>query len=412
MSSISNKLLRSSVVAAGLFVTTSAMSAETLKIGFIDPLSGGFANVGDIALKHWLFAADEVNEQGGIAGKNIEVLSFDNKVKADESLVQLQKAIDQGVKIIVQSVGSSVGHALSDAINKHNKRNPGEEIIYLNYGAIDPALTNDDCNFWHFSFDANVDMKMVGLVEELVDQREIESIYVIAQNYSYGKAFAAAAKNVIGEKRPDIKILASELHPVSKVKDFSPYIQKIKNSGADAVFTGNWGSDLTLLVKAGESAGLTIPFYTYYGDLAGAPAAMGKSALGRIKQVSGFHENVPSSASQEERQIKFETKFPGVDYYYQRVFTMLDMLKKAADKTNSTDVVKMAFALEGMSVDTPFGEVVMRAEDHQLLAPLYVSSFSDDVKYDVEDTGYGFKTEKVVLAEKTALTTSCKMKRP
>lgn len=412
MTSATQNFLKGSVAAAILCLTTVAASADTLKIGFIDPLSGGFANIGDANLKHWLYAAKDVNKSGGIEGKEVEIVAFDNKVKADESLVQLQKAIDQGIRIIVQGTGSSVGHALTDAISKHNKRNPGEEIIYFNFGAIDPALTNADCNFWHFAFDADVDMKMDALTDYITADDSLNSMYLLAQDYSYGRAFISAAERLLGEKNPSIKIVASELHPVAKVKDFAPYIQKIKNSGASAVLTGNWGTDLTLLIKAADAAGLDIPFFTYYGGGTGAPTAMGKSALGLVKQVSEFHSNILPSQAQADRQSDFEVTYSGTDYYNERIFTAMNMLDKAAEVAGSTDVIKIANALEGMKYNTPLGEVTMRADNHQLLQPLYISTFSDGVKNDVEDTGFGFKTDKVIAADATSQTTTCKMKRP
>ena len=73
-----------------------------------------------------------------------------------------------------------------------------------------------------------------------------------------------AAKEYLKRKRPDIEIVGDDLHPIAQVKDFSPYVAKIKASGADTVITGNWGSDLSLLIKAAKDAGLTANFYTYY----------------------------------------------------------------------------------------------------------------------------------------------------
>lgn len=395
-----------------LGATGAAHAADSVKIGFIDPLSGAYANVGDIAIKHLQFAIAEINEKGGMGGKQVELVPFDNKINPKESLIQLQKAIDQGIRIVVQGAGSSVANALTEAVAKHNERNPGEEVIYFNYGAIDPALTNEKCNFWHFGFDAHVNMKMEGFTDYMKDLGEIKSVYILAQDYSYGKAFTAAARAMLAEKRPDIEIVGAELHPVAKIKDFTPYVQKMMSSGADAVLTGNWGTDMTLLIKAADASGHSVPYFTYYGGGTGAPAAMGASALGLVKQISEFHENVVSSAEQLARQDAFEEKYPGIDYYYERIFTAMGMLDAAIDEVGSDDVIAIAKALEGMTYQTPFGEVTMRAEDHQLIQPLYVSTFSEGVARDVEGTGFGFKTDVMIPAAATATPTTCRMKRP
>ena len=403
-----------SAVITALFVsmTGPALAADTLKIAYIDPLSGPFGNVGDAGLKHFQYAAELINEDGGAAGLIVEIVPFDNKTNPKESLVQLQKAIDQGIRIIAQGNGSSVANALTDAVNKHNRRNPGEEVIFLNYAAVAPALPNDKCNFWHFRFDANVDMKMAGMTDWLVGQPDIKSVYILGQDYSFGKAVSAAAVSMITEKRPDIEIVGNELHPIGKVKDFTPYVQKIMGAGADAVITGNWGTDMTLLIKAAADAGHQVPYLTYYGGGLGTPTAMGEAGLNKVKQITEFHENIETTPEQIAKMDAFEAKHPDVDYYYQRVFTTMGMLDKAADQVGSADVVAIAHALEGMTYETPYGTVEMRADDHQLIQPLFTSTFTDGVDRDVEGTGFGFKTDVEIPADATAIGTTCNMRRP
>ena len=134
-------------VATGVLAGASAAAQDTIKIAYIDPLSGPGATVGEVGLKTFQFLADELNAKGGAAGKKFEILPFDNKTNPQESLVQVQKAVDAGARIITQGNGSSVAAALSDWVAKYNERNPGKEVIYLNYAAVDPVLTNDKCTF-------------------------------------------------------------------------------------------------------------------------------------------------------------------------------------------------------------------------------------------------------------------------
>ena len=88
------------------------------------------------------------------------------------------------------------------------------------------------------------------------------------------------------------------------------------------------------------------------------------------------------------------------------------LLDAAAKKAKSNDPVKLARALEGMKADTPLGTIEMRADNHQLLQPLFISTLSDKTKYDVEGSGLGFVTDAKIDADKTALPTTCKMQRP
>jgi len=387
-------------------------AAAQLKIAYIDPLSGGAASAGINAQKHFIYMIDRANAAGGFNGEKLELISFDNKVDPQESLIALKKALDEGARYIFQGNGSGVALAITDAVLKYNERNPGKEVLYFNYAAVDPALTNEKCNFWHFRFDADADMKMGALTDAIAKDPRIKAVYLINQDYSFGRAVAAAAKKMLAEKRPDIKIVGDELHPLQKVQDFSPYVAKIKASGADTVITGNWSNDMLLLIKAGKDAGLKVNWYTYYGGALGAPSAIGNDGVGVVKQISEYHSNALPEPDPDA--VAFRKRFTGKDdeFGYYRLKTTFDMFAAAAAKAKSNDPVKVAKALEGIKVMTTVGEAEMRADNHQILMPMFVSTLSDSVKYDVEKSGVGFKTDVKINGKDMALPTTCKMQRP
>ena len=157
------------LAAAALLAT--AAQAQTVKIAYIDPLSGPFANVGEQGLAEFRFAVDRINKSGVLGKMKLEIVPFDNKVSPQESLNQLKRVIDQDIRYITQGNSSAVAGALLEAVNRHNERNPGKEIVYLNYAAVDPAYTNEKCSFWHFRFDANSDMKMESLTTFMATQK-------------------------------------------------------------------------------------------------------------------------------------------------------------------------------------------------------------------------------------------------
>ena len=395
---------------AGMLLTAPAIAE--VKFAWIDPLSGGAASAGINAQKHMTYLIDRLNAAGGLNGEKVVLLSYDNKVDPQESLIALKKALDDGARFVFQGNGSSVALAITDAVLKYNERNPGKEVLFFNYAAVDPVLTNDKCNFWHFRFDADADMKMGALTDAIAKQTQIKSVYLINQDYSFGRAVAAAARKMLAEKRPDIKIVGDELHPLQKVQDFSPYVAKIKASGADTVITGNWSNDMLLLIKAGKDAGLKVNWYTYYGGALGSPSAIGKDGLGVVKQISEYHNNALPELDPDV--AAFKKRFTGKDdeFGYYRLKTTFDMIAAAASKAKSNDPVKLAKALEGIKVNTTVGEAEMRADNHQILQPMFVSTWSDNVKFDVEKTGLGFKTDVKLNAKDTALPTTCKMQRP
>jgi len=409
--------LRSAAMAASavlLMAAPAAALADTVKVAFIDPLSGPFAPIGQNTLKSWQFVADIANKEKWAGNHTIEFVGFDNKASPQESLVVLKTVIDQGFRYITQGNGSGAALALVDAVNKHNERNPGKEIVFFNYAAIDPSLTNSKCSFWHFSLDANSDMKMEAMTSVMEKDKGIKKAYIIGQNYALGHQVSKTAKEYLKRKRPDVQIVGDDLHPIGQVKDFSPYVAKIKAAGADSVITGNWGADLALLIKAAKDAGLNANFYTYYGATTGVPTAMGAAGEGRVKMVGYWNVNGPGATGQNIVEA-FKQKYNN-DYYMSATYTGVAMLSKAIKDTRSTDPVKVALAMEGMKVASLNGEVEMRKADHQLQQPLYVATWvktnGKDVKYDQENTGLGWKTDQKVERQVATQPTSCQMKRP
>ena len=412
--------MRKTIITAALalpFLLSAAHAQDNIKIGYIDPLSGGGASVGEGGLKTFQYLADEINAKGGILGHKLEIVPMDNKTNPQESLGQAQKAVDAGIRYLTQGNGSSVAAALEDFVAKNNARNPGKELLYFNYAAVDPSLTNEKCSYWHFRWDASSDIKMAALTNYMKTQPSIKKVYLINQDYSFGQSVRTEARKMLAEKRPDIQIVGDELHPLLKVTDFSPYVAKIKASGADSVVTGNWGQDFALLLKAAADAGLKVNWYTYYAGGAGGPTAIKQTGLDH--QVFQISEGIPNSGN--KTAMEFEKDFRAkvnLGLWYPRAVNEMRMFKAAAEKANSIDPVKVAAALEGMKFDVlDGGEGFMRKDDHQFFQPIYISSFgsiADKAKepFDEEGTGWGWHLVSRIDTAQTMVPTTCKMKRP
>jgi branched-chain amino acid transport system substrate-binding protein len=397
------------------WLAPAATPADPIRIAYVDPLSGPFAATGENGLQQFKFAADGLNRAGGILGRQLEIVPFDNKVSPQESLIQLKKVIGDGIQFVFQGNSSGVAHAISDAVQKHNERNPGNRILYLNYSAVDPALTNEKCHYWHFRFDAHADMKMAALTDVIKANTKIKKLYVIGQDYSFGKAVAEAAVSMLAKKRPDIQIVGNELHPIGKVKDFSPYVQKIIAAGADAVITGNWGADMVNLAKAANDGGLKVPFYTYYAASDGVTAAIGAAGIDRIRLVHESHPGNPNPPKVVGDYIAtYKKLYPNNDINQPRIHTGVSMLALAIKKAGTTDVDKVAATLEGMEWTTLSGDqVIMRREDHQLLMPIYISVHTNrGILFDLDNSGFGLLQESKIDRNKATLPSTCKMQRP
>jgi branched-chain amino acid transport system substrate-binding protein len=286
----------------------------------------------------------------------------------------------------------------------------------FNFNALDPALTEGKCSFWHFRVEPHTDMQVNALTDAMVKQSGIRKVYLINQDYAYGQSVAAAARQMLKEKRPDIQIVGDDLHPLGKVKDFAPYVAKVRASGADAVLTGNWGNDLSLLIKASNEAGLKAEYYTLFGAFFGTPAAIGSAGADRMKTVWSWHINAVDPAW-EKALLDYGVKYKAVsDVAYIPPFRVVDMLAAAVEKAGSSEPLKVAHALEGMQYDGPTGKSWMRSEDHQMIAPLYIMSFvkagQRGVRHDAEGTGYGWRTDVLIPSEQTVPAMRCKMQRP
>jgi branched-chain amino acid transport system substrate-binding protein len=389
----------------------SAQKGETVKIGWVDPLSGLMAPVGQNQIKSFQFIAEHFNKKND-AGVKFEMVPIDNKLSPQESINAVKSLIDQGVRYIVQGNGSGAALAIMDAVAKHNERNPGKEVVYINYAAVDPDLTNSKCNYWHFRLDADTSMKMEALTTFMKDQTDIKKVYLINQNYAHGQQVSRYGKEMLARKRSDIQIVGDDLHPLAQVRDFAPYVAKIKASGADTVITGNWGSDLTLLVKASNDAGLNVKFYTYYAGVTGTPTALGPGAAGKVFVVAYANSNMPGDVGKLANE--FKAKFND-DYYTLATYHAFAMLSAAMAQGKTTDPVKVARTMEGLKFKSFNGEVEMRKSDHQLQQPLYVTVWQKaDAKnpYSVENTGYNFQTVKYYDSYVSSTPTSCDMKRP
>lgn len=398
-----------------------APAPAPIRIALIESLSGPFANTGEAVFRNLLWAVERVNARGGIklpgGARLLQLDRYDSKGQNEEALSALRAAIDNGARVVMQGNSSATAAALLDAIDKNNERDPSRRVLFLNYSAVDPVLTNERCSFWHFRFDAHADMRVAALMEVLKDDRDVKRAYLIGQDYSFGQAVLRESRRQLGLQRPDVQIVGEELHPMGRVKDFSPYAVKIKSSGAQAVITGNWGNDLTLLVKSAREVGFEGKFYTFYGNALGAPAALGEAGIGKVIAVADWLPNVATAESATFYRA-FRARFPSPadDYVHMRMQLMVEALAQSIERAGSVEAAPVARQLENVRVSMSGRSGQMRAADHQFQQPLVVGVMdrqgTPGVPFDVEGSGYGFRVVKNVDPSQAEMPTTCKMQRP
>jgi len=416
-----NKFIKIILISFTLFsFTFTARSDDTIKIALIEPMSGPLAAIGLDLIEGLEFFAERINKAGGVlGGRHIEIVPYDNQMIAEKTIQQLRKVIDEDIRYVSQGVGSNHALNIIKTLNKHNKRNPGKEVMFLNHSAVTTSFTNELCNFYHFRFDANVDMKVAALVTQMAADPDVKKVYLLNQNYAYGQSFQAAAQRLLAERAPHIEIVGDELIvPFGKILDFNPYIAKITSSGANAVLTGNWGPDAARLITAGANAGLGVKYYSIYAGIPNAMNQMGVkvSTFTPIIQVTESHENDPDHPEWlkeiEAEYFEFSRKSP----YADRQRMMMEMFALALEQAGTDDPTAVGFALEGMKGRGAKGEVYMRAEDHQMHFDMVISHISDNVPkpfiYNDQNYGMGYVTDGWINQKDITLPTTCKMKRP
>ena len=407
------RLLFAGVISLHLAV---AWPADNVKIAVVVGLSGSNAIYGEGQLHAFNAAADIVNVRGGVlGGRKIEIVPMDHKNTPQEALIQLKRALDDDIGFVASTV-SSVVHALSDAVSKHVARNPDKPVLLLNFNSLDPALTESKCSFWQFRFEPHTDMQLAALMKFMATQKNIQKVYLLNQDYAYGQGVSKGSREQLNARRPDVAIVGDELIPLAKVKDFAPYISKIRATGADSVLTGNWGTDLSLLLKASNEMGFKAHYYALLAAGFGTPSAIGAAGADRIKTIYSWHLNA-TDPKWERTILDYQKRYnTQTDIAYLPAFRTVEMLASAINKAGTTDPVKVAHALEDLHFNGPTGDSWMRAEDHQIIAPLYVMSFvkagQAGAKHDIEGTGYGWKTEAVIAPADNVPAIKCQMERP
>jgi branched-chain amino acid transport system substrate-binding protein len=414
-------VLKSLAASACLPALARAQPAPPIKLAMIEGLSGGNANGGEAVFRNLVWAVERVNQRGGVRTRDgaraLQLDRYDSKGQIEEALSALRSAIDDGARVILQGNSSAVAAALIEAIERHNEREPQRRVVFLNYSAVDPILTNEKCSFWHFRFDAHADMRMAALMSVVREDKAVRSVYLMNPDYSFGQAVQREARRQLAAQRPDVQVVGEELHPLLRIKDFAPYATKIKASGADAVITGNFSNDLTLLVRAARDVGFEGRFFTFYGNALGAPAAMGEAGIGKVVAVADWLPNVPTRES-EAFYRAFRQRFPRPqdDYVHMRLQLMVEALAQAIERAGTAEALPLARALEQASVTFAGQTGRMRAADHQFQQPLVVGVMdrqgTPGVPFDVEGSGYGFRVVRQIAPSQAEMPHTCKMVRP
>jgi len=235
---------------------TFPTSGDTIKVAIWDVFTGPNAYVGQSYWATLGFVVHDINSQGGILvdgkKKKIQIIKADTQGKPAPGKSAAEKAILQDKVIMFQGVAGSHVSKVGQLVAKKLK------TIYLNFAAFSDELM-DVPNWNEYVFRVNgTSATCGGALATYFDMRPEKKFYIIAQDYLWGHSFAAAFKKALKRVRPDAEIVGEEYHPVF-TKDFAPYLEKIKASGAHVIVTGAWGADNENMIKQSRQLGVKSP---------------------------------------------------------------------------------------------------------------------------------------------------------
>jgi len=408
-------LRRASLLAAAatLALGVSAASAESLKIGIIESLSGSQTSTGRLFADSLTFVIEDINANGGFNGEPIEIIEYDNAGGTTGAADKFKQAVADGVHIVAQGASSAIAGQVTEDVRRHNIRNPGNEMLYINMGAEAMSLTGDKCHFYHFRFNSTAPMRVNALYQAMADANELGTkIYSINQNYSWGRDMQEAI--VAGAEANNVEVVDTVLHEVNKIQDFAPFVAQIKQANPDTVMTGNWSNDLLLLMKATGDAGLEVRFATTFLDQIGNIANAGDTAEGHY--IAHLHNLEADSTDFPEKYKERFGRYPAfVDPQgVQAGRALQQALGKVDFDGEEIDVTDIALALEEIDIETGIGRMTMRKDDHQAVRPVAISKVEKGAKYPVDDTDMGFVPVMIVSGEDAiyAVQEDCDMERP
>ncbi len=407
------RILVMSAVSAAAALSATALHAEPLKIGIIESLSGAQTSTGRLYANAVKYGVDRINEAGGFNGEPVTVTEYDNAGGSPEAADKFRQAVADGVDIIFQGASSAIAGQLTEDVRKHNIRNPGKEVIFINLGGEAMELTGDKCQFYHFRYTTTAPMRVNALVSAMKESGDLgDKVYSINQNYSWGQDMQAAVEAAAAEA--GYTVVDEVLHDVNKIQDFAPFVARIRSAGPDTVFTGNWSNDLLLLMKAAGDAGLDVTFATAFLDQPGNIANAGKTSLGHY--IANNYDNAATDGEFAESYKAATGHYP--IFVEGHTAFALGALKQALGTVDfgggDIDVTKIALALENTTYESPIGPISVRKEDHQTIRPVVVSKVVENPKYPADGTNMGFETVKVIPGEQaiSPVQDSCKMERP
>jgi branched-chain amino acid transport system substrate-binding protein len=345
---------------------TGAQALRPIKVGIIDCYIGPPAVYGQDALNGFKLALNAINKEG-VLGRKIEFTTRDTKFKVDIGLSMAKELVmRENVDLLVGTISSGVALAVSDYAK-------GERVPFIVWISKTEKLTGEKGHRYVFSVGENTAMagKAGGVA---LAQKPFVKYWIAGDDYEYGHAIASAAWRNLKSRKPDVEKIGESWWKVGE-PDLVPYITAILGAKPDAVIFCTGGASMTNILKAIRTTGMAeqVQVWIHTATDHAVLKPLGPEAPEGVMGTMDYHFYYPDTPANRAFVKAFQDANgapPGFPAFH--AYTTAHFIAKAFRKAGTVDKERFIDALEGLRVDSPVGEVEMRACDHQAVLPIFM----------------------------------------
>jgi len=361
------------VAAASMVMALGSAHAQgnSLKIGEINSYKAQAAFL-DPYKKGMDLAVEEINAAGGVDGRKIELITRDDNANPGDAVRLAEELVSrEKIDVLVGAFLSNIGLALTDFAKQ-------KKFFYLAGEPLTDKITWQGGNHYTFRLRPGTYMQAAMLVPDAVKLKK-KRWAIVYPNYEYGQSAVAAFKNLMKAAQPDVEFVAEQAPPLGKL-DAGSVAQALADAKPDAIFNVLFGADLAKFVREGNTRGL-FQGREVVSVLTGEPEYLDplKDETPNGWIVTGYPWYGIQTPEHSAFFVAYHKKFNDYPRLGSVVgYSAIKSIAAGVKRAGGTDTEKMIKAFEGLTVDTPFGKISYRAEDHQSTMGAFVGRTKND----------------------------------
>jgi branched-chain amino acid transport system substrate-binding protein len=359
-----------------LFSPGTSAAQGPIKVGIVDTYTGPPTTYTYDVRDAFKLAIDEVNAKGGVVGRKIEFTTRDDKFKVDLALSAAKELVmNEKVDILMGTINSAGALAVSEYCKT-------EKIPFLVTFSKSEKVTGEKGHRYVFSITENTAMIGKAAAAGLA-KRPFVKYWIAGDDYEYGHALADGVWENLKKIKPNVELLGQSWWKVGE-PELTPYLTAIAAAKPDAVIFATGGASMVNAMKAAKATGFAekIPMFLHTATELSTLAPLGLDAPEKIIGTSNYHFYYPDNPKNKAFVKAFKDAYkrePKVGALYG--YITAQFIVQGLAKAGKMDREKLIDALEGMKVDTPVGEVEMRAFDHQAMLPMFMGVTKKSPEY-------------------------------